>query len=71
MGIVMATDNNWEVEIEKINSEVKLCKAKLDTIENNHLFHIQKDIDRLNKILWVIGVMVFSQLLYVVRDVIL
>ena len=45
----MANDNNWEVEIEKINSEVKLCKAKLDTIENNHLFHIQKDIDRLSE----------------------
>ena len=68
--IVMATDKSWEVEIERINTEVQLCKQKLDIIENNHLAHIQKDLDKLNKVLWVIGVMVLSQLLYVVRDIV-
>ena len=66
----MATDKSWEVEIERINTEVQLCKQKLDIIENNHLAHIQKDLDKLNKVLWVIGVMVLSQLLYVVRDIV-
>ena len=62
-------DKSWEVEVEKINTEVQLCKQKLDIIENNHLVHIQKDLDRLNKVLWVIGLMVFSQLLFVVRNI--
>ena len=35
--------------------------SKLDLIENNHLKHMQKDIDRLNYILWAIGFMVATQ----------
>ena len=34
---------------------------KLDTLENNHLKHMQRDIDRLNYILWAIGFMVATQ----------
>ena len=34
---------------------------KLDLLENNHLKHMQKDIDRLNYILWAIGFMVATQ----------
>ena len=64
----MATEKNWEVEVEKINSEVQLCKQKLDIIETNHLWHIQRAIDRLNKVAWVVGLMVFTQLMYLVRD---
>ena len=62
-------DKSWEVEIEKINGEVKLINQKLEIIETNHLAHIQRDLDRLYKVMWVVGVMVFSQLLYVVRDI--
>ena len=67
----MATDKSWEVEIERINTEVQLCKQKLDIIENNHLVHIQKDLDKLNRILWIVGFGVFSQLLYALRALIL
>ena len=34
---------------------------KLDLLENNHLRHMQRDIDRLNYILWAIGFMVATQ----------
>jgi|TARA_R100001460_G_scaffold2287_1_gene7538 hypothetical protein len=34
---------------------------KLDLLENNHLKHMQRDIDRLNYILWAIGFMVATQ----------
>jgi hypothetical protein len=30
-------------------------------LENNHLKHMQRDIDRLNYILWAIGFMVATQ----------
>ena len=65
------SDKLWEVEIERINTEVQLCKQKLDIIENNHLVHIQKDLDKLNRILWIVGFGVFSQLLYALRALIL
>ena len=34
---------------------------KLELLENNHLKHMQRDIDRLNYILWAIGFMVATQ----------
>ena len=34
---------------------------KLDLLENNHLKHMQRDIDRLNYILWAIVFMVATQ----------
>ena len=44
------TDKNWEVEIATIKGDVKLLNFELDTIKNNHLKHIQKSIDTLNRI---------------------
>ena len=64
-------DKNWEVEIEKINGEVRLINQKLDILENNHLVHIQRDLDKLNRILWIVGFGVFSQLLYALRALVL
>jgi len=65
----VAEDKNWEVEIEKINGDIKLINAQLDHIKNNHLWHIERDINRINKVVWVVGLMVFSNLLFLVRDV--
>ena len=30
------TDKSWEVEIEKINGDIKLINQQLDHIKNNH-----------------------------------
>ena len=60
-------DKSWEVEIANIQGEIKLIHQKLDVLENNHLSHIQKDIDRINKVLWFVGSMVFVQLIYALR----
>ena len=67
----MATDKNWEVEIANIQGEIKLIHQKLDVLENNHLSHIQKDIDRINKVMWFVGSMVFVQLIYALRSLIM
>ena len=34
---------------------------KIDLIQNNHLKHLEKDISKLNYILWAIGFMVLTQ----------
>ena len=36
---------------------------KIDLIQNNHLKHLEKDISKLNYILWAIGFMIASQFL--------
>ena len=62
---------SWEIEIEKIKSDVKLIGYEIDTIKNNHLVHIQKSIDTLNKICWTVGFMVFAQFCYILRHLII
>jgi len=64
----MAEEKNWEVEQEIIKGDIKLINAQLDHIKNNHLWHIERDINRLNKVVWVVGLMVFSNLLFLCRD---
>ena len=60
-------DKNWEVEIAHIQGEIKLVNEKLDTLENNHLKHIQQQIDKLSYVLWTVGLLVFTQLVYALR----
>ncbi len=63
-------ENNRDVEIERLNGEIKLIHEKITNIRDNHLFHIERDISRLNKIAWTIGVLVFTQLIFLLRDLI-
>ena len=63
-------DNNKDVEIERLNGEIKLIHEKITNIRDNHLFHIERDISRLNKIAWTIGLLVFTQLVFLLRDLI-
>ena len=67
----MATEKNWEVEIAYIQGEIKLVNEKLDMLENNHLAHIQKQIDKLSYVLWTVGFLVFTQLVYALRTLII
>lgn len=63
-------ENNRDVEIERLNGEIKLIHEKITNIRDNHLFHIERDISRLNKLAWTIGVLVFTQLIFLLRDLI-
>ena len=63
-------ENNRDVEIERLNGEIKLIHEKITNIRDNHLFHIERDISRLNNIAWTIGLLVFTQLIFLLRDLI-
>ena len=63
-------ENNRDVEIERLNGEIKLIHEKITNIRDIHLFHIERDISRLNKIAWTIGLLVFTQLIFLLRDLI-
>jgi hypothetical protein len=54
------------MEVEKLNKldkEVAVISERLNTIQNNHLFHIEKDIAGIKKVIYSVGFLVFSNLL--------
>ena len=51
---------------EKNNDSDKLINQKIDTIQNNHLKHMQKDIDRVLYGLGAVGLAVITQFLYII-----
>ena len=61
-------EKNIDVEVARIDGELKLIHEKLKVIETNHLAHLKADIDKINKLVWTIGIMVFSNLLFILRD---
>ena len=55
-------------EILKIHGAIDLINQRIDTIENNHLSHMQKDIDRIQYILAAVGLGVAAQVLVLVTN---
>jgi len=58
-------------KINKLDKEVSLIQKDIQIIKTNHLRHIEKSIDRIDKVLWTIGVLVFSNLIILLRDLLL
>jgi len=59
-----------KLEITEMKGDLKLLNQKIHTIETNHLVHLQKDIDKINKVLWTVGVMVFAQFIWLVKTIV-
>ena len=57
--------SNKEAIIE-IKGELKLINQKIDTLKDNHLWHIEKDIRQLRTFIWFIGTTVFLQMCYLI-----
>ena len=55
--------------IRKLDKDVALIKQKLDILENNHLAHIKKDVDRILYILGAVGIVVLGELFVFLNDV--
>lgn len=64
----MDNEKNLHLEVERIKGDIKLIQYSIKTIEKNHLAHIQKSIQNINRILWTVGFMIFGQLIIVIRD---
>ena len=56
-------------ELLKVHGEINLIHQKLDTLENNHLAHIKKDIDRILYILGAVGLVVVGELFVLLNKV--
>ena len=58
-----------KTDIAELKGEVKLLHSKIDTIENNHLAHIKKDIDRILYVLGAVGLVVLGELFVLLNKV--
>jgi hypothetical protein len=60
-----------KLDIVELKGEIKLLRQEVDTVKNNHIWHLQKSIDGINKVLWTVGFMVLAQFLWVIKTVII
>ena len=65
----MSRNTENREEILKIHGTIDLINQRLDTIENNHLAHMQKDIDRIQYVLTAVGLGVAAQVLVLVTSI--
>jgi len=52
--------------IIRIEGDIKLIHQKIDTLKDNHLYHVEKDIRQLKTFIWFIGTTVFLQMCYLI-----
>ena len=55
--------------VQKLDKEVAIINEKLDTLENNHLTHIKKDIDRILYVLGAVGLAVLGELFLLLNKI--
>lgn len=60
----MSRNTENKEELLKVHGTIDLINQRLDTLENNHLAHIQKDIDRIMYVISAIGLGLLGQFLY-------
>jgi|TARA_R100001244_G_scaffold89890_1_gene68288 hypothetical protein len=61
-------DRKNELDIVQIRGDLKLIAQKVDSLKKNDLFHIQKSIDGINKVLWGVGFLILGQLAVAIRS---
>jgi Mg2+ and Co2+ transporter CorA len=62
----MSRNTENQTELLKVHGSIDLINQRLDTLENNHLAHIQKDIDRIMYVISAIGLGLLAQFLYLI-----
>ncbi len=64
----MATQSE---KINKLDKEVAIIKKDIEVIKTNHLKHLDLKLRSVEKVLWTVGVLVFSNLIILCRDILL
>ena len=60
-------DRKNQLDIVEIRGELKLLSEKLEVIKSNCLFHIQKAVDGINRILWAVGLLLLGQVAFAIK----
>ena len=69
--VTLKTNNELTVEIERIKGDIKLIHKSIETIEKNHLRHIEDDINSIKKFLWTVAVVAGTQMIIVIRELLI
>ena len=70
MSELTTEDRQWKF-ISTMEGDIKVIFSRLDTIENNHLAHMQDDIAKLDQKLFAILMVVFAQLFAIVGGLVM
>tara|TARA_X000000368_G_C22561854_1_gene506805 strand:- start:42 stop:248 length:207 start_codon:yes stop_codon:yes gene_type:complete len=63
--------NELNLEVERIRGDINLIKQSVDTIKDNHLVHLEKKINGINRVLWTVGILIFTQLVITLKGLII
>ena len=63
--------NELNIEVERLRGDIKLIRQSIETIEKNHLVHLSKKVNKINNILWTVGLMIFAQLIITLKTLII
>ena len=63
--------NELNIEVERLRGDIKLVRQSIETIEKNHLVHLSRKINKINNILWTVGLMIFAQLIITLKTLII
>ena len=56
-------------KLANLDKQVAVISERLNTIQNNHLAHIEKDMMMIKRVLWSVGFLVFSNLLGIIISI--
>jgi len=60
-----------KVEVTEVKGDIKVINQDLAHIKNNHLAHIEKDVAGIKKVMWTVGLMIFAELIILVKHFII
>jgi len=63
--------NELNIEVERLRGDIKLIRQSIETIEKNHLVHLSRKINKINNILWTVGLMIFAQLIITIKTLLI
>jgi len=63
--------NELNIEVERLRGDIKLIRQSIEVIEKNHLVHLSRKINKINNILWTVGLMIFAQLIITIKTLII
>jgi len=63
--------NELNLEVERIRGDIKLIQQSVDVIKDNHLVHLEKKVSGINRVLWTVGILIFTQLVLTIKTLLI
>ena len=63
--------NELNLEVERIRGDIKLIQQSVDTIKDTHLVHLEKKVTGINRVLWTVGILIFTQLVLTIKTLLI